>query len=332
MGTQGRSRRCLAPGDVVYVEPVERPQPAVPAPPDAGDLRRASSQWTPIPAACWRWSAASRSTSPSSTAPRRRCASRARRSSPSSTPRRSTTATRPPPSCWTRRSRSTGPRPGDLAAGELRRQVLRARARCATASSTRKNLMTVRLAQDVGMPLIAEYAKRFGVYDEMLPVLAMSLGAGETTVLRMTAAYSMFVERRQADQADADRPHPGPLGPDDLPARRAPVRGLRRRQVHRPGEPRLVDKREQVLDPLTAYQITSMLRGRRAARHRDRRQGSRQAAGRQDRHDQRRQGRVVRGLLARPRGRRIHGLRQAALPRQFGRPPASMPRRFSAIS
>ncbi len=56
-----------------------------------------------------------------------------------------------------------------------------------------KNLMTVRLAQDVGMPLIAEYAKRFGIYDDMLPVLAMSLGAGETTVLRMTTAYSMFV-------------------------------------------------------------------------------------------------------------------------------------------
>ena len=91
-----------------------------------------------------------------------------------------------------------------------------------------KNLMTVRLAQDVGMPLIAEYAKRFGVYDDMLPVLAMSLGAGETTVLRMTTAYSMFVQRRQAHQADADRPHPGPLGPDDLPPRRAPVRGLRR--------------------------------------------------------------------------------------------------------
>ena len=45
-----------------------------------------------------------------------------------------------------------------------------------------KNLMTVRLAQDVGMPLVAEYAKRFGVYDDMLPLLAMSLGAGETTV------------------------------------------------------------------------------------------------------------------------------------------------------
>jgi penicillin-binding protein 1A len=55
-----------------------------------------------------------------------------------------------------------------------------------------RNLMTVRLARDIGMPLVAEYAKRFGVYDDMLPVLAMSLGAGETTVLRLTTAYAML--------------------------------------------------------------------------------------------------------------------------------------------
>src|ERR671916_2893003 len=54
-----------------------------------------------------------------------------------------------------------------------------------------KNLMTVRLAKDVGMPLVAEYARRFGIYDDMLPVLSMSLGAGETTVMRMVTAYSM---------------------------------------------------------------------------------------------------------------------------------------------
>ena len=38
-----------------------------------------------------------------------------------------------------------------------------------------RNLMTVRLAQDVGMPLISEYARRFGVYDDLMPVLSMAL-------------------------------------------------------------------------------------------------------------------------------------------------------------
>src|SRR5450756_2254374 len=56
-----------------------------------------------------------------------------------------------------------------------------------------RNVMTVRLAQDVGMPLIAEYAKRFGVYDELPNYLSYALGAGETTVMRMVTAYSMSV-------------------------------------------------------------------------------------------------------------------------------------------
>ena len=55
-----------------------------------------------------------------------------------------------------------------------------------------RNVMTVRLAQDVGMPLIGEYARRFGVYDSLPNYLAYSLGAGETTVMRMVTAYSMF--------------------------------------------------------------------------------------------------------------------------------------------
>ena len=55
-----------------------------------------------------------------------------------------------------------------------------------------RNVMTVRLAQDIGMPLIAEYAKRFGVYDDLPPYLSFALGAGETTLLRMATAYAMF--------------------------------------------------------------------------------------------------------------------------------------------
>uniref|UniRef100_UPI003B9DF797 penicillin-binding protein 1A n=1 Tax=Shinella sp. M31 TaxID=3368615 RepID=UPI003B9DF797 len=55
-----------------------------------------------------------------------------------------------------------------------------------------RNLMTVRLANDMGMNLVAEYAERFGIYDKMLPVLAMSLGSGETTVLRMVSAYAVL--------------------------------------------------------------------------------------------------------------------------------------------
>ena len=55
-----------------------------------------------------------------------------------------------------------------------------------------RNLMTVRLANDMGMPIIAEYANRFGVYDNLMPALSMALGAGETTLLRMVTGYSML--------------------------------------------------------------------------------------------------------------------------------------------
>ena len=105
---------------------------------------------------------------------------------------RSTTATRRRPSSWTRRSRSIW---GRAAASGSRRITA---ANSIGPSTLRfgleqsRNVMTVRLAQDIGMPLIAEYAKRFGVYDELPPYLSYALGAGETTVMRMVTAYSMF--------------------------------------------------------------------------------------------------------------------------------------------
>ena len=195
-----------------------------------------------------------------------------------------------------------------------------------------KNLMTVRLAKDVGMPLVAEYARRFGVYDDMLPVLSMSLGAGETTVMRMTAAYSMFAnggrrikptlidriqdrsgqtiyrhDDRKCDGCDAEKW----TEPGRAEARRQPRAGAR--------------PADRLPDHLDA-------RRRGPARHGAGRQGGRQAARRQDRHHQRRQGRLVRRLLAGPRGRRVHRLRQAASRSATRRRPASTPRRSSATS
>ena len=55
-----------------------------------------------------------------------------------------------------------------------------------------RNVMTVRLAKDMGMKQLANVAKRFGIYDDMPQVLSMALGAGETTVMKLTAAYGML--------------------------------------------------------------------------------------------------------------------------------------------
>ena len=124
-----------------------------------------------------------------------------------------------------------------------------------------KNQMTVRLARDVGMPLIAEYAKRFGVYDEMLPVLAMSLGAGETTVLRMTTAYSMLANGGKRIKPTLIDRIQDRWGHTVYKHDERICEGCDAPRWAGQAEPRLIDKREQVLDPLTAYQITSMMEG-----------------------------------------------------------------------
>jgi penicillin-binding protein 1A len=124
------------------------------------------------------------------------------------------------------------------------------------------NTVTVRLAQDIGMPLIGEYAKRFGVYDELPNYLSYSLGAGETTVMRMVTAYSMFanggrrVKPTLIDRIQ-DRYGHTIFRHDARECRGCDAPEGWKNQL----EPQLVDRREQVLDPLSAYQITSMMEG-----------------------------------------------------------------------
>jgi penicillin-binding protein 1A len=124
------------------------------------------------------------------------------------------------------------------------------------------NTVTVRLAQDIGMPLIGEYAKRFGVYDELPNYLSYALGAGETTVMRMVTAYSMFANggrRVKATLIDRiqDRYGHTIFKHDQRECRGCDGPGGWKNQP----EPQLVDRREQVLDVMTAYQITSMMEG-----------------------------------------------------------------------
>jgi penicillin-binding protein 1A len=122
------------------------------------------------------------------------------------------------------------------------------------------NTMTVRIAQQVGMSKIVANAIKFGVVSKMDPVLAMALGAGETTPYKLTGAYSAFlnggrrinphlielVEDRdgkaiyRSDERDCqgcERDFSGDFGPTFAP------------------------EGQQVVDPITAYQIATMLEG-----------------------------------------------------------------------
>jgi len=123
------------------------------------------------------------------------------------------------------------------------------------------NRMTVRLARDLGMPLIVEYAKRFGVYDNLPPFLSMSIGAGETTVLRMITAYSTFANGGKRIKATLIDRIQDRWGNTIYKHDERICEGCDAPTWDNQPEPRLIDKREQVIDPLTAYQITSILEG-----------------------------------------------------------------------
>ncbi|ETW14649.1 penicillin-binding protein 1A [Roseivivax marinus] len=124
-----------------------------------------------------------------------------------------------------------------------------------------RNLMTIRLAQEIGMSTVARYAERFGVYDDMGLHLANALGSEETTLYKMVAAYAMFAnggERVEPTLVDRIQDRYGNtvyrhdkrdcVNCDDPNL----VTGL---------GPRIVSNRERIMDPVTAYQLTSMMRG-----------------------------------------------------------------------
>lgn len=124
-----------------------------------------------------------------------------------------------------------------------------------------RNLMTVRLAEEIGMGIVADYAERFGVYDDMELFLSNSLGSQETTLFRMVAAYAMFANGgEQVEPTLVDRVqdrwgrtvyrHDQRDCTDCLTASLPPGLALE-----------ITSNRRQTMDAVTAYQLTSMMKG-----------------------------------------------------------------------
>lgn len=125
-----------------------------------------------------------------------------------------------------------------------------------------RNLMTVRMAQQVGMKKVVDVAKEFGVTENMGAFLPMSLGAGETTLLRMTMAYGMLangaleitpslVDRVQDRNGRTVYRHETRTcsGCGEAP------------EGKKPPPPQIVDTRKPFHDPATVYQVVSMMMG-----------------------------------------------------------------------
>jgi penicillin-binding protein 1A len=125
-----------------------------------------------------------------------------------------------------------------------------------------RNVMTVRLAQKVGMDKVKATVEKFGIVDTLQPYLPMALGAADTTVLRLTTAYAMLVnggkritpaiiDRVQDRNGKTiyrhdDRPCPGCGGLAWSPGLDAPE---------------IPDNREQIEDPRVCYQIVNIMTG-----------------------------------------------------------------------
>lgn len=124
-----------------------------------------------------------------------------------------------------------------------------------------RNLMTVRLAQNIGMEKVIEIADRFGIGANVKPHLSMSLGAGEVNLLDLTAAYGMLVN-------GGKRIRPSLI--DRIQDRRGKtIQRHDHRDCHGCSgadssymvEPEIPDERPQIIDPRIAYQSVSMLEG-----------------------------------------------------------------------
>jgi len=124
-----------------------------------------------------------------------------------------------------------------------------------------RNAMTVRLANDIGMTPVNEYARRFGIYDETKPELAWALGAGETTLLRLANAYSTLVNGGKAvTPTILDRVQDG-RGKTIFVNGDKSCADCQQDEYFGGPPPELPDERPVVIDPVTAYQVTFMLKG-----------------------------------------------------------------------
>jgi len=124
-----------------------------------------------------------------------------------------------------------------------------------------RNLMTIRLAQEIGMDVVANYAERFGIYDDMGEFLANSLGSQETTLFKMVAGYAMFanggerVEPTLVDRVQNSR------GETVYRHDRRSCVGCAAGNLTRGLSPEIQNNRERIMDDVTAYRLTSMMRG-----------------------------------------------------------------------
>ena len=124
-----------------------------------------------------------------------------------------------------------------------------------------RNLMTVRIAQDLGLKKIVSFSKQLGIYDNPSELLSISLGSAETTLLKLTSAYSSFVNGgKLVEPIMIDRIQDSE-GSTIFNNEKRKCINCDQVSFLSENYPEIEDEFLQIFSPQTAYQMTSILEG-----------------------------------------------------------------------
>ncbi len=124
-----------------------------------------------------------------------------------------------------------------------------------------RNLMTVRIAQSLGVDQIVNFSEKLGIYKNPDALLSLSLGSTETTLLKLTSAYSAFINGgKLVEPILIDRVQDSE-GVTILNNDKRACVNCNQISYLSNEYPKIKDKYKKVFSPQTAYQVTSLLEG-----------------------------------------------------------------------
>jgi len=124
-----------------------------------------------------------------------------------------------------------------------------------------RNLMTVRIAQDLGLKKIVNFSKQLGIYDNPSKLLSISLGSAETTLLKLTSAYSSFINGGKLVKPIMIDRIQDSEGNTIFNNEKRKCINCDQISFLSKNYPEIEDEFLQIFSPQTAYQMTSILEG-----------------------------------------------------------------------
>lgn len=124
-----------------------------------------------------------------------------------------------------------------------------------------RNLMTVRLAKDIGMDKVSEMTRLLGINNNLPLFLANALGASDTRLIDISKGYASFVNGGKKISPYFIERVQDRKGTTVFKQDNRDCTNCNFDEFSKPAIPNLIDNREQIIDPLSAYQMTYMLEG-----------------------------------------------------------------------